>query len=780
MSTPLRRIAVLVLAAAALVVGVLPGSASAEDTDTGSITGLILDAGAPVPNVTVSLQLTFAPATIAQTVSDADGQFRFEAAPGFYKVRFDFVGGLVQFLPGTTDFNAATEVEVLAGLSVPVEDSVIPHGSLVGQITNSAGEPATNAVVGITRLDGVPITTVAVDRTGHYELPFVTPRTVNVFASAARASAPRQWVPQQKSRADADAFAVTVGQTTTVDEKLLPLGAVSGRFVSAAGPVPNAGVLADSLAGPAESVSSPTRADGQFRLLAYPGTYRLKFTSPETLDQWAHGQEAQWRADLVTVTADSEVVISETALPIGRISGHLNDSTGQPVAGAGVVIADPARGRSFQAATDDTGGWFATVRPGPYQVRFSTANQAQWAFGEASPATADPVTVVADQETVVDDSLTAPGSLRVRAVDARTGAPRSTFCASATNDFVFLQSCTDTGTVRFDAIGAGTYTVTVADDVFLDSVNPGVRVTSGRLTSLTARMRPGATLAISVTDAVTGAPVGGVCVNGQPADRAASPGEFLGDCTDDAGMITLTRVRPDRFVLFAGVFDGVHGAQWVGPHGGVGSRAAAQVVTTRSGEITKLRVRLDGSGSIAGVVTDRATGAPVDGAVIDVGPTGSVTGSDGRYTLDGLGPYQWVAFFSHPDYAGQWSGGGNNRLTATPIRVRSGQVTAHNAALRRGTTLTGRITGPAGQPPDFAEVAVVNAHTFDTLVHLNTGADGVFTTHVLGPQDVKLLIVAAIDGLPVTVWYRDAVDFGHGRTIPVPASGTKRVDVPIG
>jgi len=320
----------------------------------------------------------------------------------------------------------------------------------------------------------------------------------------------------------------------------------------------------------------------------------------------------------------------------------------------------------------------------------------------------------------------------------------------------------------------------VADDVFLDSVNPGVRVASGRLSSLTARMRPGATLAISVTDALTGEPVGGVCVSGQPADRAASPGEFLGDCSDDTGNITLTRVRPDRFVFFAGVFDGIHGAQWVGPHGGVGSRTAAQVVTTRSGETARLKVRLDGSGSIAGVITDRATGAPIDGAVVDVGPTGTVTGPDGRYTLDGLGPYPWVAFFSHPDYAGQWSGGGNNRLTATSVRVRTGQVTAHNVALRRGTMLTGRITGPAGQPPDFAEVTVVNAHTFDTLVHSTTGTDGVFTTHVLGPQDVKLLIVAAVDGLPVTVWYRDAADFGHGRTIPVPASGTKTVNIPIG
>jgi hypothetical protein len=238
--------------------------------------------------------------------------------------------------------------------------------------------------------------------------------------------------------------------------------------------------------------------------------------------------------------------------------------------------------------------------------------------------------------------------------------------------------------------------------------------------------------------------------------------------------------RPDRFVFYASVFDGEHGAQWVGPHGGVGSQAAAQVVTARSGEIARLKVRLDGIGTIAAVITDKITGAPLDGAMIDVGPTGSATGPDGRYAMEGLGPYHWIVFFGHPDYAGQWSGGGNNRLTATPVRVRIGQVTRYHAALRRGTTLTGRITGPAGQPPDRAEVAVVNAHTFDTLAHLIAGADGTFSTHVLGPQDVKLLIVAAVDGLPVTVWYRDADDFAHARTVTVPASGTKALTIPIG
>ena len=82
----------------------------------------------------------------------------------------------------------------------------------------------------------------------------------------------------------------------------------------------------------------------------------------------------------------------------------------------------------------------------------------------------------------------------------------------------------------------------------------------------------GETITVTVTDARTGAPVPGVCVTGRPADRAFTPGEGIGGCGGDRNQMTIDRVQPDRYVLFASAFDGVHGAQWVGPTGGVGDR----------------------------------------------------------------------------------------------------------------------------------------------------------------------------------------------------------------
>ena len=50
------------------------------------------------------------------------------------------------------------------------------------------------------------------------------------------------------------------------------------------------------------------------------------------LDQWATGKETEWAADVITVRADTEVVLEEKALPTGRVEGRLLDAAGRPVA----------------------------------------------------------------------------------------------------------------------------------------------------------------------------------------------------------------------------------------------------------------------------------------------------------------------------------------------------------------------------------------------------------------------------------------------------------------
>ncbi len=577
-----------------LLVGVIAGlllllllpTQPATAAGPGSVTGTLTDAGTPVPGATVSLLLNVYPVSIASTVTGADGSFRLDGvAAGAYKLRFNLPGGLEQFYPGKPDFAAAASITVTDG-EVSVAETVIAHGSLAGRITTATGAPAARALVGITRPGAPELAHVLTDDNGLYLLPYVPAGSFREFVSAAERSAPRQWVHGHKQATDADPVVVVLGQRSTVDEALLPLGFIAGRYSNTAGPVVGAVVTGYSQTSSAESVNAATQADGTFRMYAYPGTYKVKFTAPAGvgLDQWAHGKESERTADVITVTAGADTVLTERQLPTGRVSGQLIDSAGNPVAGGGVAVADPVRDRQFQATTDADGRWFLTAWTGSYRVSYSTGTQSQWSHGATSPAGATAVTVTDGGTTVVDDALTRPGSVLVTAVDARTGGRLSSFCAESVGPYLYLpQTCTDNGSVTFPEVGAGPLDVKVSDGVHLDSTVP-VRVVAGQRSAVTARLGAGATVTLTLVDAATGAPVDG-CVNLVPASRIPSPFEgYAGDCTSDGtGQLTLSRVRPEAYTVFAASFDGAHGAQWVGPRGGVGSRSAALVVAPGGG-----------------------------------------------------------------------------------------------------------------------------------------------------------------------------------------------------
>jgi hypothetical protein len=366
--------------------------------------------------------------------------------------------------------------------------------------------------------------------------------------------------------------------------------------------------------------------------------------------------------------------------------------------------------------------------------------------------------------------------MTVTAVEERTGTSVSDFCATATGLVVVVEVCTNDGTAELDGIQPGTYTVSVSDSVHIDGTTTGVTVGGGETTAVAGTLGLAAWIEIAGVDARTGEAVEGICATMVPVGHPALPGVDNGTC-DVSGLLTLPRVIPDRYNLFVSVHDGAHGSQWLGPHGGVGTQAEARVITARGGVTTRLTVRLDGRGAIAGTITDRATGQSVPGVSVGLPGAATTSGSDGRYRLEDLGPYQWVIFFGSDDYAGQWSGGGNNRLTATPIKVRVGQTATHDTSVRRGTTLTGTVRRPDGSIPEFGWVTVVNARTLDTMGAAQLRPDGAYTVHVLGPQQVKLRYQASYLGPTVTGWYRTAADFAHATTVSIPATGTTRITI---
>jgi hypothetical protein len=777
MSTRLLRILAMVVTA--MIVATSPAAQAVASTAAapGVVSGRITDGDAPVPGVAAELVLLTFPLVRARAVSDADGQFRLDPAPvGDYRLRFTFPGGLVQYYPQQTDSERATIVNIVDGDQLVLNDSVVPHGSLAGRITTDSGDPAPSAIVGLVRPDGTQLSTVLTDRAGSYVFAYLPAGTFRAFVGAAETAAPQQWTHRHKTRAEADPVVVTVGQQTTLDERLLPLGTVTGQFTGVDGQV---SVIAHSTTSFADSIGVLARSDGRFSMIVYAGQYTVEFRPPSGLDQWAHGKELESQADIITVGAGATVVLDEPALPAAVIRGRLTDADGQPVPGAFVDISDAARGHSYAAVSDSDGIWFHNVRPGTYRIQFSIETQYQWAVGQTSAATATPIDVPAGQTTTVDDSLTRPGTLSVAATDERTGATITSFCAEAEDVFLIVQRCTDSGSVEFP-LGAGTFRVTVDYGDHVVSTTTGVHISSGQTTRVAARLRPSATIAVTVTDARTGTPIANACVNAFPTDRAPQPNEFVGGCVGADGTVTLARVTPGKYALTATPFDGVHGAQWVGPTGGVGAEADARTINARPGSTSTVTVKLDGRGDLAGTVTDRATGAPVAGALVRLwGNMATTTDPDGRYLMPDLGPYKWTVFFGHESYAGQWTGNVSDRLDAVPVRVRANQTTTYDVKLRKGTTLTGRVSGTHGQRLTSGTVTVVNAHTFDTMATATIGPDGVYTAHVLGAQDVRLLVEVTLDERYTFIWYDGASGFDQGRTVSVPANGSKTVNVAV-
>ena len=193
-------------------------------------------------------------------------------------------------------------------------------------------------------------------------------------------------------------------------------------------------------------------------------------------------------------------------------------------------------------------------------------------------------------------------------------------------------------------------------------------------------------------------------------------------------------------------------------------------------------VRLDRAGSIAGTVTEAATGAPIADVCtlpFAFGPSGGpdtgerCTGADGRFVLRGLGPYAWpVEFVDFSGrYAWQWSGGSAHRLAAAPVRVRAGRVAREDARLVAGARATGLITGPDGQPR-FASAWAYNTVSGDyAAAYGPTDETGAYTVGGLAAQDVKVQATPAIAG-GMSTWYRDATSFATASPISVPAGGT--------
>ncbi|GAA1764756.1 hypothetical protein GCM10009681_39810 [Luedemannella helvata] len=733
-----------------------------------------------MPYLSLSVYSVATGSPIRYGSTDADGRFRIPTIPvGTYKLRIGLPGGLMfQFWPGQPDFASGGTFTITAiGEEKVLNDRAVAHGGIAGHITTASGAVAPGAHVVLYDADNGWLTNVYADQNGAYSFGYLPAATYKLSVASSYGSGPVQFVRGRTTLADADPVTVELGPPTIVDEQLLPTGAITGVVTDRGDPVAGITVEARSVA-TGTSVYTFTDETGRYRLTLLPGQYTVRFhlLQAQRPEQWWPAAEDEAGAEKITVEAGGSVVADAAVFPWAWVMGHLVRDNGEVAYGATVVLTEVNTGRTYE--TGVYGQWNVIVRPGTYTVRFEWNGLVQW-YHRATTATAAQRVVVDDHGSVyLEETLFGAATVSVTATDATTGAAVDNFCATL-GGTANAYRCTTTGVVDFE-VSEGTYTVMVDDGVHLPGTVTDIRVATGERVTRAVALRAGGSIEFTAVDARTGAPIPNACLTTRLVDRAPEPAEGTFACTDDQGRYTFGRITPDRYHLFAPVYDDVHGAQWVGPHGGVGNQDEAKVFTIREGVTTRVVVRFDARGTISGTVTDRATGRPVGGAYVNIGGMSqsvvAITDADGRYALDNLGPYRWKLSFWHPDYAGQWSGAVAERADATTVRVRAGATTRYDLAMRKGTAVTGVVSTPAGAPLNWALVAVYNARTHDHRSYAEVNADGTYRAWVLGPQKVDLLAEGSVDGVRAARWWRDANTNAEADELRVPASGTVTAD----
>lgn len=637
---------------------------------TGTISGRFTDpAGNGIPVWVMAYDAEWTPTGAA---ADADGNYSISVLPGTYLVTFDYGNGQ-QYAYGTFDREQATRFTVAVGQTVTVNDVKLSTGTIDGRLTNADGTPAGGVQVTAEGDGSTGLGTT--DDSGAYRIADLPPGAYRV--SFQLPSGGVQWAHQVVDSSRARSFQVTAGETTTVDERLLPLGSIAGRFTDSAGaPMAGVNVLVegDHMDGP--TISATTDDDGTYRIDGIPavGTYQVEFSHWQTgLRQYAHGKITREAADPITVVAGQTTTVDDRQLPTGSIRVTATDAvTGAAIsrfwAEAGDRIVNTTNGSLV----------LPDLAAGTYTLYVGAADH----FLAGDRPT---VTVTAGQQTEVELRLQPYAKITTTITDRASGAPVADACVYAlqVKTFVVEFGCNgqsdSTGAVTLRVREPGAYNVFVmprrrgphgaqwvgpSGGTGTQTAATQVTVAAGGNAPLApVRLDPRGTITGTVTTADGGPVRNGVV--GIAGPGVISGGESYNTPVAADGRYTIDWLGPYRWPLLFS--DDAHPYQW---SGGVGNRLAARLVPVPAGGTTsfdyrmkvgaKVRVTAPGAAGYARVVVRNAvTGDPMG------------VGGDGDVSTGVLVPViggQRVKVEVTTDATTRWYGG-TDFASATPVWI---------------------------------------------------------------------------------------------------------------
>ncbi|HEV7710412.1 MAG TPA: carboxypeptidase regulatory-like domain-containing protein [Asanoa sp.] len=532
-------------------------------------------------------------------------------------------------------------------------------------------------------------------------------------------------------------------------------GSISGHVTTAAG-TPAGDVLvqaydSDSWAGRAFTT---TAEDGSYRLDGLAtGHYLVGFSGADRADQYFDGKTEISEADPVSVTAGQTTTVDEDLLAAGFLTGRLTDPTGAPLENSLVRIYRADDEYVADAVGTDSDGTFRVAVPtGSYFVSFQPLEdlyQEQYVPGKVAPAAAQRFVVTEGQETTVNDSALAPGSLsgRVTRSDGTPARDIQLFATPFRGSGGGESATTDSnGEFSVARLLAGDYGIEfwVGDrtEYFDRTADPDeadpVTVIGGRDNRITPSLLPTGSVRVRAYDAISGAAIRDFCAEGR--------------CSDGTSQLVLTDLAPGPQTISVRT-DGNY----------IGREVS---VTVRADQTIDVIVRLLPGAKITTTVVDKTTGKALPNVCLNAYKPGQVYIPDGRgddecsdaagkVTLSRLdaGDYRIFAEPRNKSYGRQWvtaNGGSGDERQAVTIKATTGRTaTAPQVKVDRAGSIRGRVTDAATGSPVYAEVGVFTGHDE------TTDEDGNYQIDGLGPY--RWALSYAADGDYASAWTGGAV-----------------------
>ncbi|MCU1281534.1 MAG: hypothetical protein JWM53_5080 [bacterium] len=486
-----------------------------------------------------------------------------------------------------------------------------------------------------------------------------------------------------------------------------PLRRIAGRVTFAGEPVANAAVeLASELtdAGLLKPAKLRTGADGKFDFGTQPPA---KFSVAATA-------EKRSPAIVEVDTRDPTSAAERLELRLGgcesALSGHVNDSSGGPIAGAQVCLAPP---RASACVTADPAGAY-TMCLSPLQNLVSVAatgyggifDRLEYVGHRVQRDYALTPEAVISGRVVRSDNNAPVAQASVRVTSLERGQRFAAPGASTTNEQGrFTIAGLAGGRYRVDAFAEGLAS-TEAVEINIDAGRPSGEVL--------LRLQPASRVSGVVTDGRD--PIVGATVSLRLGQR---PGSIDAVTQPDGGFV-LDPVGRGIATLDVRSYD----------------VREPKTITIDRADVSGVRLLVDVMGSIAGRVTYQ--GKPLAGARVSFpGPIEpAYSEADGTYVMHGLPPGRYHVFAENPETRAFGSG--------PELKLDKGErKTGADIEITYTAAISGVVVEPDGKPVGGVSVMFERLHMNDMGQDL-TAPDGTFRVrNLMGSDDYRTSVHAA-------------------------------------